>query len=132
MSATYAYPRPALTVDCVVFGLDDEGLKVLCIERELPPFEGAWALPGGFVRVGEALEEAARRELQEETGLEKVYLEQLYTFGAPDRDPREHTVSSSPGSHGLGERCTPPRARGKPRIGPGVAPASDHLWRQRR
>ena len=93
MSATYAYPRPALTVDCVVFGLDDEGLKVLCIERELPPFEGAWALPGGFVRVGEALEEAARRELQEETGLEKVYLEQLYTFGAPDRDPREHTVS---------------------------------------
>lgn len=97
-SATYAFPRPALTVDCVVFGLDDEGLQVLLVERELPPFRGSWALPGGFVRVGESLDEAARRELSEETGLGRgkaadVYLEQLYSFGAPDRDPREHTVS---------------------------------------
>jgi 8-oxo-dGTP diphosphatase len=93
--SSYAFPRPALTVDCVVFGLDDDGLRVLLVERELPPFAGSWALPGGFVRVGESLDEAARRELSEETGLggDAVYLEQLFTFGAPDRDPREHTVS---------------------------------------
>jgi len=80
-------------VDCVVFGLDDEGLKVLLIQRGLAPFEGKWALPGGFVRVNETLDEAARRELEEETGLRKVFLEQLYTFGAVDRDPRERVVS---------------------------------------
>lgn len=91
--ATYRHPRPALTVDCVVFGLDDEGLQLLLVERNIPPFEGQWALPGGFVRVGESLDGAAERELQEETGLSEVYLEQLYTFGTPDRDPREHVVS---------------------------------------
>ena len=80
-------------MDCVVFGLDDEGLKVLLIQRGLAPFEGKWALPGGFVRVNETLDEAARRELEEETGLRKVFLEQLYTFGAVDRDPRERVVS---------------------------------------
>ena len=93
MAYTYEYPRPALTVDCVVFGLDDEDLKVLLIQRGLPPFEGQWALPGGFVRVGESPEAAARRELQEETGIANVYLEQLYTFGDADRDPREHVVT---------------------------------------
>ncbi len=91
--ATYRHPRPALTVDCVVFGLDDEGLQLLLVERNIPPFEGQWALPGGFVRVGESLDGAAERELEEETGLSEVYLEQLYTFGTPDRDPREHVVS---------------------------------------
>ncbi len=90
---TYEYPRAALTVDCVVFGMDDEDLKVMLIQRGLPPFEGEWALPGGFVRVDETLDEAARRELEEETGLHKVFLEQLYTFGAVDRDPRERVVS---------------------------------------
>lgn len=93
MSHTYDYARPALTTDCVVFGLDDEDLKVLLIQRDLPPFEGRWALPGGFVRVGEAVDDSARRELEEETGLRKVFLEQLYTFGEPDRDPREHVVT---------------------------------------
>jgi len=93
MPYTYEYPRPALTVDCVVFGLDEEDLKVLLIQRGLPPFEGQWALPGGFVRVEESLEDAARRELREETGIAKVFLEQLYTFGQPDRDPRERIVS---------------------------------------
>lgn len=93
MPHSYEFPRPALTVDCVVFGLDDTDLKVLLIERGLPPFEGEWALPGGFVHVDETLDEAARRELAEETGLEKIFLEQLYTFSALDRDPRERVVS---------------------------------------
>lgn len=89
----YEYPRAALTVDCVVFGYDDAELKVLLIQRNLPPFQGKWALPGGFVRVEETLDEAARRELSEETGLTKLFLEQLYTFGDIDRDPRERVVS---------------------------------------
>lgn len=93
MPYTYEYPRAALTVDCVVFGLDDEDLKVMLIQRGLAPFEGQWALPGGFVRVDETLDEAARRELEEETGLHRVFLEQLYTFSAVDRDPRERVVS---------------------------------------
>lgn len=93
MSYKYKYARPALTVDCVVFGLDDEELKILLIQRDLEPFEGQWALPGGFVHVGESVDDAARRELTEETGLKRVFLEQLYTFGQPDRDPREHVVT---------------------------------------
>ena len=93
MGYTYDYPRPALTVDCVVFGIDDEDLKVLLIERNLEPFMGAWALPGGFVHMEETLIEAARRELREETGLERVFLEQLFTFGEVDRDPRGRVVS---------------------------------------
>ncbi len=95
MKHTYDYPRPALTVDCVLFGLDvdDSELKVLLIERGIEPFEGKWAIPGGFVIPGESVDEAARRELSEETGVNDVFLEQLYTFGEPDRDPREHVVS---------------------------------------
>jgi 8-oxo-dGTP diphosphatase len=93
MSHTYEFPRAALTVDCIVFGVDEHDLKVMLIQRGLPPFEGKWALPGGFVRVDETLDEAARRELEEETGLRQVFLEQLHTFGAVDRDPRERVVS---------------------------------------
>ena len=93
MPYTYEYPRAALTVDCVVFGLYEQELKVMLIQRGLPPFEGKWALPGGFVRLEETLDEAARRELQEETGLTKIFLEQLYTFSEVDRDPRERVVS---------------------------------------
>src|SRR5712691_8493954 len=93
MPHTYRYPRAALTVDCVVFGLDEAELKVLLIQRALEPFKGRWALPGGFVRVDETLDEAARRELAEEAGLKDLFLEQLYTFGAVDRDPRERVVS---------------------------------------
>lgn len=93
MAHTYQYPRAALTVDCVVFGFDEGELKLLLIQRGLEPFKGRWALPGGFVRVEETLDEAARRELAEEAGLQNVFLEQLYTFGAVERDPRERVVS---------------------------------------
>lgn len=93
MTFTYEHARPALSVDCVVFGLDDESLKVLLIKRAAPPFEGRWALPGGFVGLHETLEAAARRELEEETGVKLSYLEQLYTFGALARDPRERVVT---------------------------------------
>jgi 8-oxo-dGTP diphosphatase len=93
MPQTYEYPRPALTVDCVVFGLDERELEVMLIQRALAPFEGKWALPGGFVRLDETVADAARRELEEETGLRDVFLEQLYTFSAVDRDPRERVVS---------------------------------------
>ncbi len=91
----YSYPRPAVTVDCVVFGVDlEEGdLKVLLIERGTEPFSGSWALPGGHVLENEDLEPAARRELLEEAGLEEVFLEQLYTLGGPGRDPRGHYVT---------------------------------------
>jgi 8-oxo-dGTP diphosphatase len=93
MSYTYKYARPALTVDVVVFGLDEGDLKVLLIQRDQPPFENKWALPGGFVHVDETVDAAAKRELQEETGVGNVYLEQLYTFGELDRDPRERVVT---------------------------------------
>ena len=93
MTYKYEYPRATLTVDCVVFGLDEEDLKVLLIQRDIPPFEGRWALPGGFVHVDETLERAALRELEEETGIKNVYLEQLYTIGELDRDPRERVVT---------------------------------------
>ena len=93
MPFTYEYPRAALTVDCVVFGFDEAELKVLLIQRALEPFKGRWALPGGFVRVDETLDAAARRELVEETGLENVFLEQLFTYGEVARDPRERVVS---------------------------------------
>lgn len=93
MPFTYEYARPALTTDCVVFGLDDDDLKIMLIQRGLEPYLGQWALPGGFARVGESLEETARRELEEETGLKDVFLEQLYSFSTPDRDPREHVVT---------------------------------------
>lgn len=93
MSFTYAHARPAVTVDCVVFGLDDADLKVLLIERDREPFAGRWALPGGFVEPDETLEQAALRELAEETGVSKLYLEQLYSFGDPGRDPRDRVIT---------------------------------------
>ena len=90
---TYRYPRPALTVDCVVFGLNDQDLNVLLIQRDGQPYAGSWALPGGFVGVDETIDAAARRELEEETSLKVGFLEQLYTFGDLDRDPRERVVT---------------------------------------
>src|SRR6185369_16956823 len=75
------------------FGLDAAELKVMLIRRDLEPFRGAWALPGGFVRIDETIDDAARRELREETGVDNVFLEQLYTFGDLHRDPRERVVT---------------------------------------
>jgi ADP-ribose pyrophosphatase YjhB (NUDIX family) len=82
-----------VAVDLVIFTIRDGALHALLIERALPPFEGRWALPGGFILRGESLADAALRELGEETGVRNVYLEQLYTFGDPDRDPRGRVVS---------------------------------------
>lgn len=87
------YPRPLVTVDVVIFTLRENDLQVLLIQRKRPPFQGMWAVPGGFVGIDESLETAALRELQEETGVEDVYLEQLYTFGEPGRDPRGRVIT---------------------------------------
>jgi len=96
------YPRPSVTVDIVIFTVLDRDLKLLLIQRGEAPFEGRWALPGGFVRVGdtmadrgEGLDEAAARELAEETGLPEgsAYLAQLHCFGAPQRDPRMRVIT---------------------------------------
>jgi 8-oxo-dGTP diphosphatase len=93
MSFTYKYARPAITTDCVVFTRDKKGLKVLLIQRRNEPFKGRWALPGGFAESGECLEDTARRELQEETGLKGIPLKQFHTFSDPNRDPREHVIT---------------------------------------
>jgi len=82
-----------VTVDIVVLTVDDQKLKVLLIQRGIAPFKGQFALPGGFVLANETLDAAAFRELSEETGTENVYLEQLYTFGDPKRDPRGRVVT---------------------------------------
>jgi 8-oxo-dGTP diphosphatase len=87
------YLRPLVTVDVVIFTLRENDLRVLLIRRRRPPHEGMWVIPGGSVQPNEALEAAAARRLAEETGLVDVYLEQLYTFGEPDRDPRDRTIT---------------------------------------
>lgn len=85
---------PIMTVvDVIIFTLEDAELKVLLIRRKAPPFAGKWAIPGGFVRKNESLEQAAWRELREETGVRAEYLEQLYTFGDPKRDPRGRVIT---------------------------------------
>jgi len=93
MSYTYKYPRPAVTVDMLVFKKAREGLQLLLIQRGHDPFQGFWAIPGGFMDMDETLEEAAVRELEEETGLQNIALTQLKAYSAPDRDPRQRTVS---------------------------------------
>jgi 8-oxo-dGTP diphosphatase len=89
---TYEYPRPAVTVDVIIVTRERRP-RVLLIRRKHDPFAGMWAIPGGFVDMDESLETAASRELREETGLKVAELEQLHTFGDPDRDPRGRTIS---------------------------------------
>ncbi len=93
MPYQYVHPHPAVTVDVVIFTVRKDELKVLLIKRALKPYKGRWALPGGFVGIDESLIDAAKRELREETGVAAAYLEQLYTFGEPKRDPRERVIS---------------------------------------
>jgi 8-oxo-dGTP diphosphatase len=87
------HKNPAVTVDIVIFTIQNNDLKVLLIKRKNPPYKGKWAIPGGFVHYEEPLENAAKRELFEETNVRDVYIEQLYTFGNPKRDPRERVIT---------------------------------------
>jgi len=88
-----AYPRPSVAVDVALLTVHEGQLRVLLLPREEPDLGGAWALPGGFVRLDEDPDDAARRVLAAKAGLEGVFLEQLYTFGSPERDPRGHVIS---------------------------------------
>jgi 8-oxo-dGTP diphosphatase len=90
---SFSPTKVLLTTDVVLFTIQQERLKVLLVRRASEPYKGSWALPGGFVQEGESLAECARRELLEETGVDEAYLEQLYTFGDPDRDPRGRVVT---------------------------------------
>lgn len=89
----YRYPHPAVTADCVIFGYDDNNIKVLLIQRGNEPYKGHWAFPGGFMNIDETAEQCALRELEEETGLKDVKVEQFYTFTDVNRDPRERVIS---------------------------------------
>ena len=93
MTYTYENPHPAVTTDVVIFTLAADALNVLLVRRAHAPFQDQWALPGGFVEISEDLDVCALRELEEETGVTGVFLEQLYTFGAPQRDPRERVIT---------------------------------------
>jgi len=87
------FDRPSVTVDIILFTVKDGCLMVLLIQRKYKPCAGMWAFPGGFVDMEESLDDAARRELKEETGLDNVYIEQLRTYGDPDRDPRTRVIT---------------------------------------
>src|SRR5580704_7608018 len=87
--------RLLLAVDCIIFGFDGEALKILLIQRGFAPEKGKWSLMGGFVQENESLDQASNRILKQLTGLDGMYLEQLHTFGNPQRDPMERTISTA-------------------------------------
>jgi len=87
--------KPSVTTDIIVFTVQNNQLKVLLVKRGIEPFKDQWAIPGGFILESESLEDGAKRELEEETGVKDVYLEQLYTFGNPKRDPRGRVITVS-------------------------------------
>lgn len=89
------FEKPSVAVDLLVFTIKDGELQVVLVKRGIEPFKDSWALPGGFVHIDESVDQAAKRELQEETGLSDVYLEQLYTFGEVERDPRDRVITVS-------------------------------------
>jgi 8-oxo-dGTP diphosphatase len=93
MPYTYQYPRPAVTVDCLITCLQGDQRQILLIRRKNEPYRNQWALPGGFMDINERLADAARRELEEETGLKINYLEQFHVFDEPGRDPRGRTIT---------------------------------------
>lgn len=93
MIYTYAYPRPAVTVDIIVTKSLKDSTQILLIERKNEPYKNQWALPGGFVDIDEEIEDAAYRELTEETSISDIKLHQFRTFGKPGRDPRGRTIS---------------------------------------
>ena len=93
MIYSYEYPHPAVTVDICLFTIQEDRLKILLIQRAEEPFQGGWALPGGFIHMDENLEMAAKRELEEETDASGFYLEQCGAFGKVDRDPRERVIT---------------------------------------
>ncbi|QZE12956.1 NUDIX hydrolase [Halosquirtibacter laminarini] len=94
MSFVYKYPRPAITVDTIVIAPRNQEMLILLIKRKEYPFQGSWALPGGFINMDELLLDAAARELEEETGISGVKLSQFFTFDAILRDPRQRILSS--------------------------------------
>jgi len=106
---TYAHPRPSVTVDIVLLRFRSSGPEILLIQRKKDPFEGQFALPGGFVGLEEPLEAAAARELEEETGFSGITLQQIYTFGEPDRDPRGRVISVAFGGILSADSCQEPR-----------------------
>ena len=89
----HKFKKPSVTTDIVIFTIKENELKILLVKRKIEPFKDKWALPGGFVRIDESLEQAAKRELEEETGVKNIYLEQLYTFGNLERDPRGRVIT---------------------------------------
>jgi 8-oxo-dGTP diphosphatase len=94
MNTNYeAYELPGVTVDLVIFTVSEGLLKALLVKRAEEPFAGSWSIPGGFLKAGESLDEAAVRVMHDKTGVKEVYLEQLYTFGDPDRDPRARVIT---------------------------------------
>jgi len=94
MNTNYSeYEHPEVTVDLVIFTVNEEKLKALLVKRAEQPFRGVWSIPGGFLKTGESLEGAAIRVMQEKTGVKEIYLEQLYTFGNPERDPRTRVIT---------------------------------------
>ena len=94
MNTKYSgYEQLSVTVDLVIFTVDDDALKVMLVKRAEEPFADRWSLPGGFLKISESLKEAALRVLKEKAGVENVYVEQLYTFGDLDRDPRARVIT---------------------------------------
>lgn len=87
------YKKPSVTADIVIFTIRSGKLNVLLVKRGIKPYKDKWAFPGGFVRIDEDLEDAAKRELEEEANVKDVYLEQLYTFGDTKRDPRGRVIT---------------------------------------